>query len=211
MPRTRAFEHHVDRYEAWFDKYPHAYQSEISAIRAVLPPFKRGIEVGVGTGRFALPLDIRFGIEPARAMARLARQRGIIVARGVAEALPLRTKSVDLVLFVTTLCFVDDPLQALREAFQVLQSGGFLLIGMVDGDSPLGRLYQSRRFSNPFYEDARFYGADAVIDMIKNAGFMEPVIHQTLFRLPADLKEPDAIRPGYGQGSFIVLRARRPG
>jgi len=35
------------------------------------------LDVGVGTGRFAVPLGVREGIEPSGAMARLAVERGV--------------------------------------------------------------------------------------------------------------------------------------
>ena len=35
-----------------------------------------GLEVGVGTGRFTVPLGVREGIEPSGAMARLAARAG---------------------------------------------------------------------------------------------------------------------------------------
>ena len=47
-----------------------------------------GLEVGVGTGRFAAPLGIHIGLEPSPAMAKLARARGVEVHSGVGENLP---------------------------------------------------------------------------------------------------------------------------
>lgn len=36
-----------------------------------------GLEVGIGTGRFAIPLGITTGIEPSAAMAAIAAKSGI--------------------------------------------------------------------------------------------------------------------------------------
>ncbi len=63
----------------------------------------------MGTGRFAVPLGIKIGVEPAAAMAIMAQRRGIKVYRAVAEALPFRSDSFDLVVMVTVLCFLRDP------------------------------------------------------------------------------------------------------
>jgi hypothetical protein len=53
-----------------------------------LPKSGTGVEIGVGTGRFAEPLGIRVVIEPSKAMRRMAQKRGIEVIDGVAESLP---------------------------------------------------------------------------------------------------------------------------
>ncbi|MEJ2585316.1 MAG: methyltransferase domain-containing protein [Robiginitalea sp.] len=55
---TDAFDKHVADYEAWYDAYPEVYASELNAVRAHferLPEDIRGIEVGLGTGRFSAP------------------------------------------------------------------------------------------------------------------------------------------------------------
>jgi len=38
----------------------------------------------------------------------------------------------DFVLIVTTLCFLDDPVQAFRESRRVLRPAGAIIIGMLD-------------------------------------------------------------------------------
>jgi len=43
----------------------------------MLPEGGTGIEIGVGTGRFASQLGIKLGLEPSKSMASLARQRGM--------------------------------------------------------------------------------------------------------------------------------------
>ena len=67
MDGVEVFEKFAERYDSWFDRNPYAYKSELKAISALIPKGK-GIEIGVGTGRFAKPLGIKFGIEPSRKM-----------------------------------------------------------------------------------------------------------------------------------------------
>ena len=69
---------------------------------------------------------------------------------GTAEVLPFRDGRFDTVLFVTTICFVDDVKLALREAYRVLKGGGHVVIGFVDGESPLGKLYREKRKQSRF-------------------------------------------------------------
>ena len=52
------YEHRVERYEDWFEKNEPAYRSELLAVEALLPSGGKGIEVGVGTGRFAASMVI---------------------------------------------------------------------------------------------------------------------------------------------------------
>ena len=58
MPRIAPFEAHQERYDSWFERHAAAYYSELLAVRALLPWEGRGLEVGVGTGRFAAPLGV---------------------------------------------------------------------------------------------------------------------------------------------------------
>lgn len=71
------FEEHAAEYDEWYDEHQAAYNAEILALRSLIPSAGTGLEVGAGTGRFTLPLGIRIGVEPARAMAERARARGL--------------------------------------------------------------------------------------------------------------------------------------
>jgi ubiquinone/menaquinone biosynthesis C-methylase UbiE len=108
MPRTQPFDEYYDEYEEWFDTHLHVYMSEVEALRSVIPQWKRGVEIGVGSGRFAHPLGVREGVEPSGEMRRLASRKGLKVRDAVAEALPFESESFDFALMVTTICFVDD-------------------------------------------------------------------------------------------------------
>ena len=63
MAKVGPFEKHASRYEEWFEKNRSVYESELQAVKAQLPPYERGVEVGVGSGRFAAPLGIGIGVE----------------------------------------------------------------------------------------------------------------------------------------------------
>jgi len=52
---TSSFDTHHRRYEAWFSRHKAAFFSELLAVRALLPWGGRGLEIGVGTGRFVAP------------------------------------------------------------------------------------------------------------------------------------------------------------
>lgn len=201
------FDGHTTRYEDWFERNAHAYESELRAIKRMMPGEGNGLEVGVGTGRFAGPLSVGTGLDPSLNMLGPARDRGVGVIWGIGESLPFGDRCFDYVLVVTTICFFEDPRRALAEIHRVLKRDGVVVIGLIDRNSRLGRSYLERRDGNVFYRSATLYSFDEVRKMLVAQGFREPSCVQTLFEAPADLEGADEVRDGHGQGSFIVLRA----
>ena len=209
MSGVNAFDSNVDRYEQWFVDNPFAYVSELRAVRELLPTSGSGIEIGLGTGRFAAPLGIRSGIEPSRSMAELARKKGIEVVPGVAEHLPFMDAEFGFVLMVTTVCFLDDRDMAFGEVRRVLKPGGSFVIGFVDRDSPLGREYQTRKDKSAFYQHATFYTTKDIVAALEKAGFGSFEYRQTLYQPLEGLDEIEPVREGFGEGSFVVVRGVR--
>ncbi|MEQ9716442.1 MAG: class I SAM-dependent methyltransferase [Candidatus Asgardarchaeum sp.] len=154
MPKTDPFEKYPIRYDNWFERNKLAYKSELKAIEKLLPKNGQGVEIGVGTGRFAAPLGIKIGIDPSKKMLEIAQRRGIRVINAVAENLPFNDNTFDFVLMITTICFLDDIEAAFKEAYRVLRPRGSLIIGFIDKNSKLGRQYQQRKDSNVFYKIA---------------------------------------------------------
>lgn len=209
MPRTTPFEAHHRRYDDWFVRHAAAYQSELLAVRALLPWRGLGLAIGVGTGRFAVPLGVLIGIDPAREVLDYATNRGISTVQAVAEALPFADSSVDYALSVTTICFVDDATAMLSEAHRILKPGGELVIGFIDRTSDLGQHYLAHQAENVFYREATFYSADEVERLLRDTGFTESVWVQTLSKPLEEAQEIEPLHAGRGQGAFVVVKARR--
>ena len=207
MPGVDAFEKNVRHYEEWFEDHPFAYLSELHAVQKLLPTNGSGIEIGMGTGRFAAPLGIKQGIEPSRSMAEIAKKKGLDVVPGVAENLPYKNSEFDFCLMVTTVCFLDDIDLAFQEAYRVLKPDGSFIIGFVDKNSPLGKEYVQRKNGSLFYKAATFYSVDELLVHLKKAGFREFRFCQTLFGPLQDMRGPSAIKDGFGEGSFVVSKA----
>lgn len=210
MPRAGPFELHHRRYDEWFVRHPVAYHSELLAVRSLLPWQGSGLSIGIGTGRFAGPLGVKTGVDPAQEVLAYASKRGVAVVQGIAEALPFSNHAFDYALCVTTICFVDDASAMLSEAYRVLKPGGGLVIGFIDRTSGLGQHYLAHQAENVFYREATFFSAVEVEHLLLEAGFTEPSWVQTLSKPLKDIREIEPICAGYGQGAFVVMKANRP-
>jgi len=210
VAKIEPFEKHASDYEAWFENYRFVYESELKAIKEQLPKEGDGVEVGVGSGRFAAPLGIRLGVDPSSKMRELARNRGITAIDGVAEKLPFDDCRFHFFLMVTTICFLDDIEAAFKEAHRILQPAGYLIIGLIDKNSPVGTLYQQQKSESVFYKVATFFSVDEVTSYLKKTGFIDLKFTQTIFHRLSEIKKLEPIQKGYGDGSFVVIKALKP-
>jgi ubiquinone/menaquinone biosynthesis C-methylase UbiE len=134
----KSFDRVVDCYDATRAMPPEAAarvtDGLAAAVRAVAPA-PRVLEVGIGTGRIAIPLrragvDV-VGIDVGRAMlARLhAQEPSVPAAVALAAALPFRAATFDAALFVHVLHLLPDAMAALEAARAVLRPGGVIVRG----------------------------------------------------------------------------------
>ncbi len=207
MARTGPFDAHCTAYEEWFSRNKYVYRSELKAVAHFIPTSGKGLEIGVGSGRFAEPLGIKIGVEPSKRMRSLAESRGITVYNAVAENLPFPDACFDFALMVTTICFIDDVEKSFQEVRRILKSRWIFVIGFVDKDSPLGRIYQQRKSENVFYREATFYCSAEVISFLRQGGFERPQIIQTVLGKLGDIGSVQDFKNGYGEGGFVVMRA----
>jgi SAM-dependent methyltransferase len=208
MNKINVFDEYSDEYDEWFNTHPWVYQSEVLAIKRLLPQCGKGIEIGTGTGRFSVPFGITFGVEPSRAMVEIARNRGITVYDAKAENLPFDDNTFDFVLMVTTICFLDNPLQALKEIRRILRPAGKIIIGMLDKDSPLGKQYEAKKNGSKFFKQAVFYSVDQVLEWLKILEYDHMQALQTIFHKPEEITTLEPIREEYGKGFFVVISAQ---
>ncbi|MBI4337704.1 MAG: methyltransferase domain-containing protein [Chloroflexi bacterium] len=207
------FDAYAEQYDAWYDS-PHGQAllaSEVACLRLLLGRFKAPyLEVGVGTGRFAKALGIACGIDPAARSLAVARRRGVNVALGVGENLPLRAASFGAVLVAFTLCFVSNPTVVLGEARRVLKPCGGLVLGLLPRGSPWADWYARRGAQgHPLYRSARFFTLAEVQALLEQSGFRVTACRSTLFQPPGletyAIESPiDGCPPG---GGFVGLAA----
>lgn len=197
----------ADEYDQWFDNHSNLYQSELLAMRQAVPQNQTGIEIGVGSGRFAEPLKIKHGVEPSECMAQIARNRGIEIINAIAENLPIENQFYDFATMVTTVCFLNDIPKAFSEVHRILKPEGVFIIGLIDRNSELGKKYEQQKNTSKFYRDAHFHSTEEITRLLTDAGFGDFGYWQTIMH-PAENKIEQPLE-GYGKGSFVVIKAEK--
>ncbi|AKB77894.1 Methyltransferase domain protein [Methanosarcina horonobensis HB-1 = JCM 15518] len=144
-------------------------------------------------------------------MAEIAEKRGVQMVLGVAEFLPFKRQSFDLVLIVAALSLFKDPVQALYEASGTLKPGGQIVIGILDRDSLHGYFYESGKKEGRFSSGAKFLSTSEVLGWLTDLGFEEIKVCQTLYMQPEKIENIELPQKGFGIGSFAVISARKPG
>lgn len=175
------------QYDAWYATPLGAWADNIETeaiLRMLaLPAGAEILDLGVGTGRFALIGAQRgwrmTGIDSSAAMLAVAQARRgthdqatLALVRGQATALPFAAARFDAVLGMTALCFVSDPRAALREARRVLRPAGRLVLGELNRHS----LWMSPRrlegmFRPSIFRTARTHTIIEWQALLREAGF----------------------------------------
>ena len=210
MPADHPFDTHFNDYDRWFDDHANIFRSELLAIRHVLPEPGDWVEVGVGSGRFAMELGIKRGVEPASGIASLASSRGIHVLKGVAEDLPLRNESMDALFYITSLCFMPDLVPVFSEAARVLRTAGCILAAFLPMDSAIGAIYDANASKDRFYSQATLHSRSEILSALAKCGFQVELAVHTLTGEPTSFDDRiETPSCGHEQGSFVVVRARK--
>ncbi|MGC8875440.1 MAG: class I SAM-dependent methyltransferase, partial [Chloroflexia bacterium] len=151
-----------DRAAAFYDRtrgFPPGVDREVArgiCRLAGLRPGERLLELGIGTGRLALPLQevglSVWGIDLSRPMLEVLCSkpggRGIALVEGHIRALPFLAAQFDAALAVHVLHLVAPWRDALREAARVLKPSGAFLLGWgghADPETPLGKVRERWR------------------------------------------------------------------
>ncbi len=206
----KVFDKYFKEYDEWYEENKLVYLSEVAVLRKVIPKGKKGLEIGVGTGRFAEPLGIEYGIDPSEKMLSIAKRRGVKTFVGRGERLPFSDKKFDYVALIITLCFVENPDEVIKEAKRVLRDNGKIIIGIIDKTSFLGKFYQKKKKEgHKIYKYANFFLVKEAVDLLKRHAFKNFVFYQTLFKPLEDIKEVEEPKEGFGEGSFVVISAEK--
>lgn len=189
---------------------------------------KTMLDVGCGDGAFDAALARQgahvtsLDADPvmvAAARHRTEREKMLLqLIEGRAEALPFHNDTFDIVLAVTSLCFVGNAGQAVAEMARVLKPGGQLIIG------DLGRwsLWALRRrlrgwLGDPTWRAALFRTAAELRKLVEAAGLTVIEVRGAVYYPPnaaaAQLLAP--VDPWLGRittlaAAFIAVSAEKP-
>jgi len=205
------FDDLAKEYDDWFDREGSLiFSIEVQAFRELLPLLpKPRLEIGVGSGRFAQALGIETGVDPSARLVEMAMKRGINALLGEGEQLLFDKESFGTVFLIVTLCFLDSPLDVMKEANRILMPGGKIVLGLVLEESPWGRFYQAKKAEgHRFYKYATFYRCDEVIRLLTRAGFLTERIVSTLCQRPGEVHRVEAPKEGYfPDAGFTIIAA----
>lgn len=207
MAKFLPFEQNPFFYESWFVDNYFTFQSELKAIKSLLPKEGKSLDIGMGSGRFAFSLGIKLGVEPSEIMREMASFRGLEPVDGVAEDLPFPDSEFEFAIMITSICFFDSVEKAFSEAYRILKPNGSLIIGLIDKNSPGSKDYQNNKETAMFYGVADFCSVDQVVSDLKKAGFSEFHYKQTIFKNLKLISEIEPVKDGYGKGLFVVVKA----
>jgi SAM-dependent methyltransferase len=200
-------------YDAWFDgEGKLIFDIEVKAFKEILPSLPEPwLEIGTGSGRFAKALEINTGIDPSINLVKMARHREITAFWGRGEKKFFEEATFGAVFLITTLCFLDSPLEVLKEAHRILMPGGKIVLGLVLKDSPWGQYYQRKKMEEKgVYKYATFYRCNEVTRFTILAGFKGDRIISTLFQGPGEVQHLEEPKEGYyNEAGFVILVAEK--
>jgi len=136
--KLKSFDRVADCYDATRALPPEAESAAVAGIMRALTqvaPRPALLEVGIGTGRIAVPLAgagarvVGIDIAPAMLARLRAKRADLPVMLAEASRLPFRAEMFDGALFVHVLHLLPDARAALAAATRVVRPGGMLLYG----------------------------------------------------------------------------------
>ncbi|BAL81684.1 class I SAM-dependent methyltransferase [Caldisericum exile] len=157
------FDKIANEYDLWFETPVGRVvkELEIDALISALPDLngKKMLEVGIGTGLFAMEFRKRgaevYGIDPASNMLKIAQLRGFEVKFGYGEAIPFEDNLFDIVLSMTSMENSKDPEKFVSEMVRVAKPSGRIVVAVLNAISFYGI---SRRIRGLFDPNDLFRG-----------------------------------------------------
>ncbi len=175
---SNVWEQTAEHYEAhYLNQYKRADTLEKQLLTKLLKQFPNAenlLEVGCGTAHFTKWINTTglecYGIDQSSGMLREAKKLwshgNLLKSEG--SYLPFQDKSVDIVAFITSLEFMQDPNAALIEACRVARKG--ILLGLLNKNSfaTLKRKLQPKK-QDSVYSQAKLYSISDIQETLDKA------------------------------------------
>ena len=230
----KSFDQYASEYDAWFIENENVLECELRLVATCLEKGKDILSVGCGSGLFEkllkdhYDIDVRKGIEPAEAMADIARKRGMNVTVGTAEEVDYGKECYDIVLFNGCPCYMNDLGLALQKAYDALRPGGKVVVIDVPKESAYGLIYNLAlavgTWDHPLLEgvqpfmpypielvkQANWRTTRDKAEQIQSVGFEDLQYKQTLTASPcySHLVVEDP-QEGYDRGAYVAICGTR--
>ncbi len=166
MKEKAVFDDFANKYDKWFEtpEGRKVKELELALLMEFVNPFPgaKMLEVGIGTGLFALEFAKAgaevFGVEPSDKMREIAEKRGFTVKKGTGENIPFEDNSFDIVLAMTSLEFSKEPQRFVSEMKRVAKCGGTVVVAVLNLLSLYGIERRMRGlFEETIFKSAHFY------------------------------------------------------
>jgi SAM-dependent methyltransferase len=212
---VNVFDTFAKRYDAWYEEPfgRSAFNLEKACIESLCkklkPPF---LEVGVGTGRFSQALNIDLGIDISTGVLKFAKQRGTLAIEGEGGSLPFVDSFFGAVFIVVTLCFVEEPLEVLKEASRVLREDGAVIFGLILKESPWASFYKKKGDAgNVFYKISKFTSLGELKAFVEKAGLKIEEMSSTMFQAPTEIPlHFESPKSGYfEEAGFVAVKIKK--
>ena len=183
------------------------FQSEIHALKYMIPLNKKGIQIGTGNGLYAKLLGISEGVESIAYLRDVARRTGMTVYKGIPEELPVASESYDFVLINTTLCFIQDLYKTINEIKRILKKNGTFIFAFIDKKSCTYLKDIKKKNRDSYYKNAQLFSSKEVLSKLKECGLKNREVTQTVFGTHNEIHIIQDFKKGYGKGCFIIVKS----
>ncbi len=186
------------------------------------------LDLGCGDGTYSIAALQRgarvTGVDISEAMLDSARRRAAACGASVewrqasAESLPYDSGTFDIVLAVTILCFIRDPLQVVLEVSRVLRPGGRFVIGELGRYSAWALSRRVRGWlGSSRWKDAHFWTVGELQQLLQQSRFQIGAARGCVYYPPFNLAarvvgEHDHAFSFLGQvgAAFLAVRGDMP-
>lgn len=171
------FNHIASQYDQWYET-PLGYQVDIIEKKLFFQHLKKIktrniLEIGSGTGHWTQWLSeldfVVTGIDIAEKMLQVAVRKNIPKADFImqsADDLPFEDNSIENVVAITSLEFVENIDKAMKEIFRVLKPEGYFIVGALNKNGSL----ETIRKKDEIFKHATIFTKDDLFRQMKRFG-----------------------------------------